>query len=105
MKRDIGRLRSDTFDLLVIGGGIYGVTIARAAALRGLRVALIEQGDIGHATSANSQKVIHGGLRYLQHLNLKRMRESIVTRRRLSRLAPHLLRVQPFLIPTHGHGP
>ena len=104
MKRDIGRLRSDTFDLLVIGGGIYGVTIARAAALRGLRVALIEQGDIGHATSANSQKVIHGGLRYLQHLNLKRMRESIVTRRRLLRLAPHLLRVQPFLIPTHGHG-
>ena len=104
MKRDTDRLSSETFDVLVIGGGIYGATTARAAALRGLKVALIEQGDFGQGTSANSLKVIHGGLRYLQHLNLKRMRESIVARRRLLRLAPHLVQPQAFVLPTYGYG-
>ena len=104
MKRDTGRLSSETFDVLVIGGGIYGATIAHAATLRGLKVALVEQGDFGQGTSANSLKVIHGGLRYLQHLNLKRMRESIIARRRLLQLAPHLVSPCPFVLPTYGSG-
>ena len=104
MKRDTNRLGSESFDVLVIGAGIYGATIARAAVLRGLKVALVEQGDFGQATSANSLKVIHGGLRYLQHLDLKRMRESIIARRRLLRLAPHLVHPQACVIPTYGYG-
>lgn len=104
MKRDIERLRDDRYDLLVIGGGIYGAAAARAAALRNMKVALIERGDFGQATSANSLKVIHGGLRYLQHLDLKRMREAIRARRRLLQLAPHLVHPQSFVIPTYGHG-
>lgn len=104
MKRNISRLSSESFDVLVVGAGIYGATIARAAALRGLKVALVELGDFGQATSANSLKVIHGGLRYLQHLNLKRMRESIIARRRLLRLAPHLVHPQACVIPTYGYG-
>src|SRR5262249_52416480 len=62
------------WDLVVVGGGIYGAAIAREAALRGLSVALVDRGDFGAATSANSHKIIHGGLRYLQHLDLPRLR-------------------------------
>jgi glycerol-3-phosphate dehydrogenase len=104
VKRDIERLCDDTYDLLIIGGGIYGAAIARAAALQNLKVALIERGDFGQATSANSLKVVHGGLRYLQHLDVKRMRESIRARRRLLQLAPHLVHPQSFVIPTYRHG-
>ncbi len=104
MKRDLGRLVNECFDVLIVGGGIYGAALARAATLRGLTVALVEQGDFGHSTSSNSLKVIHGGLRYLQRGDLKRMRESIISRKRLLKIAPHLVHPQGFVIPTYGHG-
>jgi glycerol-3-phosphate dehydrogenase len=103
MKRDLAALQTEDYDLLVIGGGIYGVSIAWDATLRGLSVALVEKEDFGHATSANSLKTVHGGLRYLQNLDVKRMRESIRERMNLMRIAPHLVHPLPCLIPTYGH--
>jgi glycerol-3-phosphate dehydrogenase len=91
------------YDVVVIGGGIYGISVARDAALRGLTVALVEQGDFGNATSSNLHKIIHGGLRYLQDGDLKRMRESIRERSILLRIAPHLVHPIPCLIPTYRH--
>ncbi|MGH6943592.1 MAG: FAD-dependent oxidoreductase, partial [Geminicoccaceae bacterium] len=104
MKRDPGRLAEPLYDLLVVGGGIHGVCIARDAALRGLRVALVERADFGNGTSHNSFKLIHGGLRYLQHLDFRRVRESLRERRFWLRLAPHLVRPLRFVVPTYGHG-
>ncbi len=98
--KDVSRTK---YDLLIIGGGIYGACVARDAAFRGLRVILLEQGDFGHATSSNSHKIIHGGLRYLQHADFTRMRESIRERSTLVRIAPHLVKPMPFLIPTYQH--
>lgn len=95
-------MATQVFDLLVIGGGIYGVCVAWDAALRGLRVALVEQGEFGAATSANSLKTLHGGLRYLQEANLARMRLMIRERRAWLRIAPDLTRPLPFLLPTGG---
>ena len=104
MQRDLRLLESHEFDMLVIGSGMYGACLAREAAMRGLRVALIDKGDFGEATSANSLKVIHGGLRYLQHFNWIRMRESIRARRQLLTIAPYLVRPRRFLMPTRGLG-
>lgn len=104
MRRNLVGLTRQEYDLFVIGGGIYGISIARDAALRGLTVALVDQGDFGHATSSNHHKIIHGGLRYLQHGDLKRMRESIRERSILLRIAPHLVHPLPFLIPTYKQG-
>ena len=81
MKRDVDGLATNALDLLIIGGGAYGVCAAWEAAQRGLTVALIERGDFGEATSSNSLHTMHGGLRYLQHLDLRRMRDSIPSRR------------------------
>jgi glycerol-3-phosphate dehydrogenase len=103
MKRDTSALTKNVYDLLVIGGGIYGACVAWDAVLRGLSVALVEKADFGSATSANSLKIIHGGLRYLQHGDLKRMRESICERRALMRIAPHLVHPLPVIIATYGH--
>lgn len=103
MKRDVAALAERPWDLIVVGGGIYGVCAAREAALQGLAVCLLERDDFGGATSANSLKIMHGGLRYLQNLDFKRMRESIGERRTLGRLAPHLVRPMPFAIPCYGH--
>lgn len=103
MKRDLDQLRGKQFDVLIIGGGIYGVCTAWDAALRGLSVALIEKNDFGSATSSNSLKIIHGGLRYLQHADFKRMRESITERTVLMRIAPHLVHPLPCIMPTYGH--
>jgi glycerol-3-phosphate dehydrogenase len=103
MERDLTKLMSSTFDLLVVGAGIYGACIAWDAVLRGLSVALVEKNDFGHATSANSLKTVHGGLRYLQHADFKRMRESIRERTTLMRVAPHLVHPLPCLMPTYGH--
>ena len=100
MQRDLAQLKSKTYDLIVIGGGIYGACLAWDAALRGLSVALIEKADFGHATSANSLKIIHGGLRYLQDGNLLLMRTMIQERKTWLRIAPHLVHPLPFLIPT-----
>lgn len=90
-------------DLLVIGGGVYGACIAWDAALRGLSVALVEKEDFGHATSANTLRVIHGGLRYLKSGDVVRFRRSLRERMVFMRIAPHLVRPLPFLIPTYGH--
>ena len=89
MRRDLDRLTARAFDVLVVGGGIYGLTIACDAAARGLTSALIERGDFGSGSSFNHLRTIHGGLRYLQTLDLARARESIRERRTLARIAPH----------------
>jgi glycerol-3-phosphate dehydrogenase len=94
---------SEIFDLLVIGGGINGVGIARDAAGRGLKVLLCEQGDLAGATSSASSKMIHGGLRYLEHGAFRLVRESLAEREVLLRTAPHLVRPLRFVLP-HGAG-
>jgi glycerol-3-phosphate dehydrogenase len=101
MHRDLTRLADRAFDVLVVGGGIHGLAAAYDAASRGLSVALVERGDFGSGSSFNHLKTVHGGLRYLQTGDLKRMRESIVERRTLARIAPHLLTPLPFLMPTY----
>jgi glycerol-3-phosphate dehydrogenase len=101
VRRAPSELTGRTFDLLIVGGGIHGATLLREASLRGWTVALIEQGDFGHATSANSLKIIHGGLRYLQHGDFARTRESVLARRRLLRIAPNLVRPLPCVLPTY----
>jgi glycerol-3-phosphate dehydrogenase len=103
LHRDLARLAADTFDVLVIGGGIYGLTIAYDAAQRGLTVALVERHDFGSGNTFNHLRTIHGGLRYLQTLDLGRARESIRERRTLARIAPWALAVTPFVLPlTHS---
>jgi len=103
MKRDLNKMSSEQYDVVVIGAGIYGVTTAWDATLRGLKVALIDKGDFGNATSANSLKTIHGGLRYLQNLDIKRMRESIHERMVLMHIAPNLIYPLPVLMPTYSY--
>jgi glycerol-3-phosphate dehydrogenase len=100
MRRDLDRLEGDEHDLLVIGAGIQGACIAWDAALRGLRVALVERDDFGSATSAHSLRIIHGGLRYLTRGDFPRMQESIRERSALLRIAPGLVEPLPVLIPT-----
>ena len=95
LMRDLRRLADDTFDLLVVGAGIYGALAAWDAAQRGLRVALVDRGDFGGGTSFNSLKTLHGGLRSLQSLSLAQMRLFIRERRALARMAPHLVRPCP----------
>ncbi len=103
MRRELKRLADERFDVAIIGGGVYGLCTAWACALRGLTVGLIERGDFGAATSSGSLKLVHGGLRYLQHLDFPRMRLSIQERRNFLRMAPHLVHPLPFLIPCYGH--
>lgn len=99
--RDLSRLESAEFDLLVVGGGIYGLACAYEAASRGLRVALVESGDFGSGASFNHQKTVHGGLRSLGSGHVSRARESIHERRALARMAPWFLRPLPFLLGTY----
>jgi glycerol-3-phosphate dehydrogenase len=101
MLRDVDRLTGRTFDVLVVGGGIYGLTIAYDAAQRGLSVALVERDDFGSGASFNHLRTIHGGLRYLQTLDVGRSRESINERRTLARIAPHAVRPLPFALPLY----
>ena len=101
MTRDLDRLTAHTFDVLVVGGGIYGLTIAYDAAQRGLSVALVEQNDFGSGTSFNHLRTIHGGLRYLQSLDIRRARESVRERRTTARIAPHAVRPLSFALPLY----
>src|SRR4051794_13620598 len=93
------RLADETFDLVVVGGGITGVGVALDAALRGLTVGLVEKGDFASGTSSKSSKLVHGGLRYLQQGEVRLVYEGLAERQRLRKLAPHLVRPLPFLIP------
>jgi glycerol-3-phosphate dehydrogenase len=101
MLRDLNQLTARTFDVLVVGGGIYGLTIACDAAQRGLSVALVEREDFGSGISFNHLRTIHGGLRYLQSLDLRRARESVRERRRLARIAPHAVAPLAFALPLY----
>ncbi len=100
MKRNLEKLANQSFDVLVIGAGIHGAVAAWDAALRGLSIALIERGDFGSATSQNSLKIIHGGLRYLQDANLSRIRAMAHERTRWMQIAPHLVHPLACLTPT-----
>lgn len=99
---NLARLRSDEFDVLIIGGGIFGAVTLWQAQKRGLRAALLESHDYGHGSSANSYKIIHGGIRYLQHLDLPRLFASARERSAFIRIAPHMCYPLPILIPTYG---
>ena len=99
---DLDRLANETWDLLVVGGGIVGAGAFLDAASRGLRVALVEQEDVAVGTSSRSSRLIHGGLRYLQQLEIRLVREALAERARLLRLAPHLVRLESFLFPLYG---
>ncbi|TJY65051.1 glycerol-3-phosphate dehydrogenase/oxidase [Sinimarinibacterium sp. CAU 1509] len=98
-KRDIAALRDGSFDVLIIGGGIYGAWTAYDAASRGLSVALVEKTDWGAGTSSASSKLIHGGLRYLENYEFGLVRHSLKERRTLFRIAPHLVRPLNFVLP------
>jgi len=104
MKRNLSLLTEKEHDLVVIGGGAFGVCVAWDAALRGLSVALVESGDFCQGTSANCFKIVHGGIRYLQHADLFRIRQSSRERNILLRVAPHLVEPLPIVLPTYGHG-
>src|ERR1700688_3069091 len=105
-ERNLARLRCETFDLAIIGGGINGAAVARDAAMRGLKVALIDKGDFAGATSSRSSKLIHGGFRYLPQGQLRLVYDALRERERLHRLtAPHLVRPIRFLFPLYrGRG-
>ena len=93
------RLQTEPFDLLIIGGGITGAGVALDAASRGLKVALVERNDFASGTSSRSSKLVHGGLRYLQHGDVSLVYEALYERQRLLRNAPHLVKPLPFVIP------
>ena len=99
------RAANETFDLLVIGGGITGAGIAREAALAGLRVALIERADFASGTSSRSTKLIHGGLRYLRNYEFRLVHEAVVERQRMLRMAPHLVHPLRFVFPVYRGDP
>ncbi|HUG38040.1 MAG TPA: glycerol-3-phosphate dehydrogenase/oxidase [Candidatus Limnocylindrales bacterium] len=98
-------LDGTVFDAVVIGGGMAGAGVARDLALRGASVALFEKGDYASGTSSRSSKLIHGGLRYLELGDFKLVRESLREKKTLERLAPHLVRPLPFLVPVHRGSP
>jgi glycerol-3-phosphate dehydrogenase len=104
VQRDLRSLADTPFDLVVIGGGLFGACAAWDAAQRGLSVALVERGDFSAGTSAHSYKVVHGGIRYLQHADIYRVRQSSNERRAFLRIAPHLVHPLPIVIPTFGRG-
>jgi glycerol-3-phosphate dehydrogenase len=100
--RSLARLAQQTFDLVILGGGITGACVARDAALRGLRVALVEKRDFCSATSGASSKLIHGGLRYLKNFEFGLVRESLRERRLWELHAPHLVYPLPMLMPVYA---
>jgi glycerol-3-phosphate dehydrogenase len=100
--RNLAAMAAEPVDLLVIGGGITGAGVARDAAMRGLRTALVDKGDFGSGTSGRSSRLIHGGLRYLELGDWRLVMEASRERRRLLSIAPHLVRVRSFLFPIHA---
>src|SRR3954470_4543005 len=92
-------LSGETFDVLVIGGGITGAGVALDAATRGYSVALVERNDYASGTSSRSSKLVHGGLRYLQHFDLGLVREALLERQINVNLAPHLVKPLKLVVP------
>ncbi|MGB7291987.1 MAG: glycerol-3-phosphate dehydrogenase/oxidase [Thermodesulfobacteriota bacterium] len=103
MKRNLIQLSGNCYDVVIVGGGIYGLCVAREAVLKGLSVALVEKGDFGHATSFNTLRLIHGGFRYLQSLDISRSRRSFYEQMIFMNIAPHLVHPMPVFIPAYGH--
>src|SRR5438046_1784892 len=97
----LATLAERTFDVLVVGGGITGAGIARDAAMRGLSVGLVDKGDFASGTSSRSSRLIHGGVRYLEHGHLHLVFEASAERRRLLRIAPHLVHPLAFTWPVY----
>ncbi len=97
ISRDLLGLGSETFDVLVVGGGASGAATAREAALRGFKTALIEKEDFSAGASAHCFKVVHGGIRYVQHADIRRLRASCFERSVFLRIAPHLVAPLPFV--------
>jgi glycerol-3-phosphate dehydrogenase len=102
--RDPGAAATRDHDLVIVGGGIYGACLALEAAFRGLRPLLLERGDFGEATTWNSLRILHGGLRYLQTFDLQRFRESVRERRWFCRSFPELVQPQECVMPLYGEG-
>src|SRR6187455_3333487 len=98
--RALEALSGERFDVVVIGGGITGAGVALDAASRGYSVALVERDDYASGTSSRSSKMIHGGLRYLQNFDLGLVREALLERSLLVKLAPHLVTPLPLLVPS-----
>jgi glycerol-3-phosphate dehydrogenase len=104
MKRDLKKMSTTDYDLVIVGGGITGASTAWDAALRGLKVALLEKDDFAHATTSGSSKLVHGGLRYLVNGEFRLVRESLRERRIWENVAPHMVHPLPFVLPTYGWG-
>lgn len=98
----VDRLAAEAFDVVVVGGGVTGAGVARDAALRGLRTALLEAADFAAGASSRTTKFAHGGLRYLETLDFALVKEALAERATLLSIAPHLTRATPFLIPFHA---
>jgi glycerol-3-phosphate dehydrogenase len=96
---NLDRLKNEHFDILIIGGGITGAGVARDAALRGLKVALVEGNDFAYGTSSRSSKLVHGGIRYLENMEFKLVFEALSERTKLFEIAPHLVHPLRFMIP------
>ena len=105
MQRDIGQLKNNHFDLLIVGGGINGCAIARDASLRGAKACLIEKNDFAAGASGKTTKLIHGGIRYLEQFNFKLVYEALHERATLLKTAPHLVRPIEFVIPVYRNDP
>src|SRR5262249_40559204 len=101
MIRDLELLTARSFDVAIVGGGVYGLTIAYDAAQRGLSVALVERDDFGSGASFNHLRTVHGGLRYLQSFDFARARESVRERRTIARIAPHAVQPLSFALPVY----
>jgi glycerol-3-phosphate dehydrogenase len=103
VKRDLDDVIKNSFDLIVVGGGIIGTGIARDAALRGIKTLLLEKEDFAYGTTSRPTRLIHGGLRYLRHLEFRLVRQDMRERETLLRIAPHLVSPLPFLMPLTRH--
>jgi glycerol-3-phosphate dehydrogenase len=103
MERKFDEISKNMFDVVVIGGGVIGTGVARDAAMRGLKTLLLEKDDFGYGTTSRSTRLIHGGLRYLSHFDLKLVRQDLREREILLKIAPHLIKPLPFLLPLTGH--
>ena len=101
-RADLETLTAGPWDVVIVGGGIVGAGALLDAMSRGMRAVLVEQDDIAAGTSSRSSRLIHGGLRYLEQFRFGLVREALAERARLLDIAPHLVRIEPFLFPVYG---